>query len=111
MTDDSSWQTKHAETISLFLGHLNSITDKFVLKGGTATVKRYMINFGNSGKPLKVEVSYRKKSISPDEVVTIGGIAVYNIGSLCVMKASAYAGRDKIRDLSLIPVLFSFHNS
>ena len=141
---NSSWQTRHAEIISHFLSHLNGITDKFVLKGGTAlmtcygldrfsedvdldgidegietiveefcknrgftfriakdteTVKRYMINYGNSGKPLKVETSFRKKTIPMDEVVKIGGIAVYNISSLCVMKANAYAGRDRIRDL------------
>lgn len=65
----------------------------------TATVKRYMINYGNEGKPLKVEVSFRKKIILPDEINEIGGIAVYRIDSLCAMKANAYSGRDKIRDL------------
>jgi hypothetical protein len=66
----------------------------------TATVKRYMINYGNESKPLKIEVSYRKKDIRPDETDMINGICVYKIGSICLMKANAYAGRDRIRDLS-----------
>lgn len=144
MTKHDSWQTNHAETITSFIKHLNEITDKYVLKGGTAlticysmdrfsedidldctiggieeivdrfcknngftfriakdtaTVKRYMINYGNAGKPLKIEISFRKKFISPEDVTQIGGITVYKIDSLCIMKANAYASRDKIRDL------------
>jgi len=65
----------------------------------TNTVKRYMIHYGNIGRPLKVEVSYRKKFIDQDEISKIKGISVYTIDSLCVMKATAYIGRDKMRDL------------
>lgn len=65
----------------------------------TDTVKRYMINYGNISKPLKVEISFRKKVIEQDEITKINGIAVYTIDSLCAMKANAYVGRDKIRDL------------
>jgi len=65
----------------------------------TAIVKRYMVNYGNESKPLKIEVSYRKRDINPDETDVINGISVYKIGSLCLMKANAYAGRDRIRDL------------
>lgn len=65
----------------------------------TDTVKRFMINYGNVGKPLKVEVSFRKKMISKEEIVTINGIVVYTVDILCAMKANAYAGRDMIRDL------------
>lgn len=65
----------------------------------TDTVKRFMINYGNTGRPLKVEVSYRRKTISPNEIDRINGISVYKLEPLCVMKANAYAGRDKIRDL------------
>ena len=32
----------------------------------TDTVKRYMVNYGNTGKPLKVEVSFRRKEIGTD---------------------------------------------
>jgi len=88
-------------------GGIEKIVREFCEKQGftfrtakdTDTVKRYMINYGNDGKPLKVETSFRKKVIPPVEVVNIGGVAVYKIDSLCAMKASAYAGRDKIRDL------------
>jgi predicted nucleotidyltransferase component of viral defense system len=65
----------------------------------TDTAKRYMINYGNIGKPLKVEISFRKKIISQDEITKINGIAVYTIDSLCAMKANAYVGRNKVRDL------------
>lgn len=63
------------------------------------TVKRCMINYGNIGKPLKVELSLRKKTIDPDEINIINGIKVYKINSLCAMKVNAYVSRDKIRDL------------
>lgn len=65
----------------------------------TDLVKRYMINYGNIGNPLKVETSFRKKSIDKDEYMKINGVSVYKIDSLCLMKATAYMGRDKIRDL------------
>ena len=65
----------------------------------TNTVKRFMIDYGNAGKPLKVEVSYRRKSIDPSEITKINGITVYDIEPLCIMKANAYASRDRIRDL------------
>ena len=65
----------------------------------TDTVKRYMVNYGNTGKPLKVEVSFRRKEIGTDETTRINGILVYNINTLCIMKTNAYASRDKIRDL------------
>ncbi len=65
----------------------------------TDTVKRYMINYGNAGKPLKVEVSFRRKEIADEEITVVDGIHVYKINQLCVMKANAYVSRDKIRDL------------
>ena len=40
----------------------------------TDTVKRYMVNYGNAGKPLKVEVSFRRKEIGTDETTRINGI-------------------------------------
>ena len=65
----------------------------------TDSVKRYMINYGNVQKPLKVEVSFRRKEISADEVITINGLLTYKIDVLCGMKMNAYAGRDQLRDL------------
>lgn len=65
----------------------------------TDTVKRCMINYGNIGKPLKVEVSYRRRDIDISETTIINGINVYNINALCIMKANAYTSRDKLRDL------------
>jgi predicted nucleotidyltransferase component of viral defense system len=65
----------------------------------TAMVERCFINYGNDGRPLKVEASYRRAEIPTNEIKMINGIRVYGIEPLCVMKTSAYAGRDKIRDL------------
>ena len=63
------------------------------------TVERCFINYGNVGKPLKIEASYRRKDIPPDEIKKINNILVYDIEPICLMKCAAYAGRDKIRDL------------
>lgn len=65
----------------------------------TDTVKRFMINYETTEKPLKIEISYRRKDIKDDEITKINGIAVYKINEICLMKGAAYSGRDKIRDL------------
>jgi predicted nucleotidyltransferase component of viral defense system len=65
----------------------------------TAIVERCFINYGNDGKPLKIEASYRRREIPENETEKINDIIVYRIEPLCVMKTGAYAGRDKIRDL------------
>lgn len=72
----------------------------------TDTVKRVFIHYGGM-KPLKIEVSYRKKSISSNEYCVIGGILVYTISSILVMKLNAFSSRDKIRDLYDITFLYS----
>lgn len=139
-----------------FISYLNSVSDKFVLKGGTSlllcynldrfsedldfdgfssnffgvvdkfvvgmnsngysisyrigkdtdTVKRAFIHYGGE-KPLKIEVSYRKKRLFPNEVAVINGIKVYNINSILSMKLNAFNGRDKIRDLYDIVFIYS----
>ena len=65
----------------------------------TETVKRFMIKYDTIEKPLKIEISYRRKDIKKEEFTKIKGILVYKINEICLMKASAYSGRDKIRDL------------
>ncbi len=72
---------------------------KYRIAKDTDTVKRFMINYETIEKPLKIEVSYRRKDIKEEEITKINGIEVYKINELCLMKASAYSGRDKIRDL------------
>lgn len=64
----------------------------------TKTVKRVFIHYGGK-KPLKVEVSYRKSSISEDEVCYINKILTYKIEYLFLMKLNAFNNRDKLRDL------------
>lgn len=65
----------------------------------TPTVRRCMIDYGFSEKNLKIEVSYRQKTIDPEDVVIIHGLQVYTIDRLAQLKASAYQNRDRIRDL------------
>ena len=68
-------------------------------KKDTDTVKRFMINYGNPEKPLKIETSYRKKEIDEYSHDKINGIEVYDIDTLATMKSIAYTKREKIRDL------------
>lgn len=72
---------------------------KFRVAKDTSTVKRCFVNYGNESRPLKIEVSYRRKEINPSEYTQINNIQVYNINRLAQMKALAYSSRDKIRDL------------
>lgn len=65
----------------------------------TDTVKRYLIHYAEDRKPLKIEISYRKKEYEPEEYTTINGIKVYTIEQIAIFKEQAYMGRDKIRDL------------
>lgn len=77
----------------------------------TNTVKRFMINYGNISKPLKIEVSYRKAIINTTETTKINGIAVYTIDTLLLMKTNAYVGRDKLRDLfDVCFICNNYHN-
>ena len=71
----------------------------FRLAKKTPTVERCMLYYGNMGKPLKIEVSYRRRTIDVAETNIINGILVYKIEPLCIMKVNAYTNRDKIRDL------------
>jgi predicted nucleotidyltransferase len=65
----------------------------------TPTVQRCFINYGIEGKPLKIEVSFRRREINVSETSVINGVRIYTIDSLCIMKSNAYTERDKIRDL------------
>lgn len=65
----------------------------------TETVKRFMVNYGNETRPLKIEISYRNRRFDPLEYTKINGITVYNIEKLAILKEQTYMGRDKIRDL------------
>lgn len=44
-------------------------------------------------------MSYRNRNIQPSTHHTVHGIEVYTIDRLAQLKASAYQGRDKLRDL------------
>ena len=72
----------------------------------TDTVKRVFIHYGNI-KPLKVEVSYRRKQLNTNEVTIINNIVVYNIETILSMKLNAFNHRDKIRDLYDIVFIYT----
>ncbi len=66
----------------------------------TPVVKRFMIHYNPAtNKPLKVEISFRNKSIPANTFHKVNGIQVYTIDRLAQLKSNAYQGRDKIRDL------------
>ena len=65
----------------------------------TSLMKRCLINYGNAEKLLKVEVAYKRKEIQQNETTVINGIRVYNIDTLCIMKATTYLGKGKLNDL------------
>ena len=65
----------------------------------TDLVERCKIDYGSVGLPLKIEVSHRRKDISPSSMNMVRGIKVYTINELAVQKSSAYTLRDKIRDM------------
>lgn len=76
----------------------------------TDTVKRVFIHYGNI-KPLKVEVSYRRKQLNTNEVIVLNNIVVYNIETILSMKLNAFNHRDKIRDLYDIVFIYTNYKS
>lgn len=86
---------------------LKQFTEKFCQKHqyhlriakDTDMVQRFMVQYDDRNKPLKIEISYRNKNISPQTITNVNGITVYTIDRLAQLKAGAYQGRDKIRDL------------
>ena len=88
---------------------IKDIVDRFCHDNGynyrvakdTPSVNRFMIHYnGKMDRPLKVEISYRKKDIDPETTTVINGIRVYKIDSICQQKAHAYESRSVIRDLN-----------
>lgn len=75
----------------------------------TATTGRAFLDYGNTGRPLKIEVSYRRSDIAEELVCRKSGILVYTLDELASLKAGAYLGRDKIRDLYDICFLCTHH--
>ena len=73
----------------------------------TEFVKRCMIHYGGI-KPLKIEMSARRKIIGQNETIVINGILTYTIDMMAILKVGAYEQRDKIRDL--YDVVFIINN-
>ena len=88
--------------------HLKGFIESYSQKHGfffriakdTPTVERFMLAYDPSiQKPLKIEISYRSRSIPANTHHRVNGIEVYTIDRICQLKTGAYQGRDKIRDL------------
>ena len=79
------------------------------LAKSTPTVERFLIDYGEVGHPLKVEVSYREKATVNGSVTKKRGITVYTADHLAGLKAKAYAGRERLRDLYELTFLCKHH--
>jgi hypothetical protein len=69
------------------------------VKKDTDTTFRVMLKYNKKKDHLKIEVSFRADFIPKDAYQKTIGIAVYNINNLASMKAMAYMGRNRLRDL------------
>lgn len=71
---------------------------EYIEKKNTPLVQRVMIHYGGD-QPLKIETSFRRKTIPNTETTIINNIRVYRMDYLASMKINAYLARDRIRDL------------
>lgn len=75
----------------------------------THLVCRCFIHYANVPKDLKIEVSYRRRFIAPEKTTCIGNIKVYTLDAIARMKADAYLGRDRLRDLYDLAFIINKH--
>lgn len=106
---DFDSDSAHQNIIPFVAGFCALHDFSYSIAKNTDTLKRSFIHYGNSSHPLKVEVSYRDQSINPSSVTCIHGIRVYTLDKLGAMKALAYSGRDKIRDLYDVVFIYNHH--
>lgn len=106
--DLDSTDSQFFKYIDLFIQAFSSKYNGLTYRKGkdTDTVKRAFIHYGGA-KPLKIEVSYRRKAINSSECCIINGIVVYTIENIMMMKIGAFQGRDKIRDLYDIVFIYT----
>lgn len=105
---DKSFFKYVEQFIRMYSSKYNSL--EFRKAKDTDTVKRVFIHYGGS-KPLKVDVSYRRNTVSQSELCIINGINVYSIESILSMKLNAFNHRDKIRDLYDITFIYLNYKS
>lgn len=99
-SEDIDFDSKDHNTIKKFINNYSLKNGySYRIAKNTDTVQRFMLDYGNNQKPLKIEISFRNKNISENNYHLVNGIKVYNIETISLMKSIAYNGRDKIRDL------------
>lgn len=93
--------------------HRNFKNWKISIKKDTETVFKIMIDYGNISDlglyPLKIEASRRNSKLLEKNILQykkIDNVNVYEIFELIKMKATAFSGRDKIRDFFDLAFLF-----
>ncbi len=91
------WRESHGKVIHDFLQCLNKQTDAYVLKGGTSLMMCYNLDRFSEDIDLDSTNKSRIKKIVESFCVENG--YSYRINKIATMKSSAYAARDKIRDL------------
>ena len=64
----------------------------------------------DGGSTLKVTVSFRRRSLSCEDVTRIDGILVYGISTICIMKTNAYLQKERMRDLFDLSFIVSRHS-
>ena len=93
--------TDHKTINDIISNYCKNNNYEYRIAKDTMTVKRFFIDYRNEikTKPLKIEISYRRRSIPSDEVAIINDINVYKLNEIAIMKINTYNNRDKIRDL------------
>lgn len=80
----------------------------------TRLVRRFKIHYDNlntNDDLLKIEVSYRQKQIPERLYQFKKGVYVYTIDELCLLKAQAYHGRDRLRDMYDLCFIYEHYSS
>jgi len=98
-SEDIDFDSTSPEIIRLIEQYANERGYNARIAKDTDITKRCMLAYGTEAHPLKIETSYRRLVLPPDELTSIGGTRVYNINALAAQKAAAFAGRDRLRDL------------
>ena len=90
---------------------IKRVVDEFCKKMGyeyrvakdTPTVQRFFVRYdlreGTENHPLKIEISYRNKALNVQDIRKRDGVVCYDINKMAILKALAYSGRDRLRDM------------
>jgi len=100
-SEDLDFDTGSRKMLTLLEKFSNVYNYKLGIAKNTTTGQRLKLHYDEKNPDvfLKIDVSFRTGHVDDSLVTTINNIRVYKIGPLASLKAAAYIGRDKIRDL------------